>query len=71
LKKVCADLKAVYSANTEEARRDALEEFGKTWNGKYPMIYKSWDQRWDDLNEFLNTRLKSAARFIRLTPLNL
>jgi transposase-like protein len=52
LKKVCADLKAVYSDNTEEAGRDALEEFGKTWNGKYPMIYKSWDQRWDDLNEF-------------------
>jgi transposase-like protein len=52
LKKVCADLKAVYSANTEEAGRDALEEFGKTWNGKYPMIYKSWNQRWDDLNEF-------------------
>jgi transposase-like protein len=52
LKKVCADLKAVYSANTEESGRDTLEEFGKTWNGKYPMIYKSWDQRWDDLDEF-------------------
>jgi transposase-like protein len=52
LKKACADLKAIYSANTEESGRDALEEFGKTWNGKYPMIYKSWDQRWDDLNEF-------------------
>jgi len=52
LKKVCADLKAVYSANTETAGRDALEEFGKIWNGKYPMIYKSWDQHWDDLSEF-------------------
>jgi transposase-like protein len=35
LKKVCADLKAVYSANTEEAGREALEDFGKTWNDKY------------------------------------
>jgi len=52
LKKVCADLKAVYSANTETAGRDALEEFGKIWNGKYPMIYKSWDHHWDDLSEF-------------------
>jgi transposase-like protein len=26
LKKLCADLKAVYSANSEEAGRDALEE---------------------------------------------
>jgi transposase-like protein len=52
LKKVCADLKIVYSANTETAGRDALEEFGKTWNEKYPMIYKSWANHWDDLSEF-------------------
>jgi transposase-like protein len=52
LKKVCADLKAVYSANPEAAARDALEEFGKKWNDKYPMIYKSWYQRWDDLYAF-------------------
>ena len=52
LKKVCADLKAIYSAATEAAARDALEEFGKKWDDKYPMIYKSWDQHWDDLCEF-------------------
>jgi len=52
LKKVCADLKAVYSANSEEAGHDALEDFGKKWNGKYPMIYKSWEHHWEDLSEF-------------------
>jgi transposase-like protein len=52
LKKVCADLKAVYSAASEQAGRDALEDFGKKWDGKYPMISKSWDNHWDDLNEF-------------------
>jgi transposase-like protein len=52
LKKVCSDLKAVYSAASEAAGRDALEEFGKTWNVKYPMIYKSWDHHWGDLSEF-------------------
>ena len=52
LKKVCADLKAVYSAGTEAAARDALEDFGKTWDGKYPMIYKSWESHWDDLSGF-------------------
>jgi transposase-like protein len=52
LKKVCADLKAVYSAATEKAGRDALEDFGKIWNAKYPMIYQSWDSHWDDLSEF-------------------
>jgi len=52
LKKVCADLKTIYSANTETAGRDALEDFGKIWNEKYPVIYKSWDSHWDDLSEF-------------------
>ena len=52
LKKVCADLKLIYTANTEEVARDALEEFGKLWNDKYPMIYNSWDRHWNDLSEF-------------------
>jgi transposase-like protein len=52
LKKVCADLKTVYSANSEEAGRNALEDLGKTWNGKYPMIYQSWQRHWNDLSEF-------------------
>jgi len=52
LRKVCADLKTIYSATTENAGRNALEEFGKTWNEKYPMIYQSWEQKWDDLSEF-------------------
>jgi transposase-like protein len=52
LRKVCADLKAVYTAASEEAGREALEDFGKIWNGKYPMIYQSWDSHWNDLCEF-------------------
>jgi transposase-like protein len=52
LKKVCADLKTIYSAPSEEAGRDALEDFGKTWDSKYPMIHQSWGRHWDDLSEF-------------------
>ena len=52
LKKVCADLKAVYSAPTEESGLSALEEFKKKWDGKYPMISQSWERHWDDLSEF-------------------
>jgi transposase-like protein len=50
--KACADLKAVYSAGAEEAGRGALEDFGKTWNGKHPMIYRSWQRHWDGLSGF-------------------
>jgi transposase-like protein len=52
LKKLCADLKAIYSAPGEEAGRDVLEAFGKIWNGQYPMAYQSWETHWDDLCEF-------------------
>ena len=52
LKKVCADLKAIYTAPSEEAALAALEEFGKIWNERYPMIYKSWQIHWTDLSEF-------------------
>jgi transposase-like protein len=52
LKKVCADLKRVYCAASEEAGLEALGEFGKKWDEKYPMIYKSWDEHWHDLSEF-------------------
>ena len=52
LKKLCADLKAVYSANSEEEGLCALEDFGKKWNDKYPMIYQSWQRHWADLCEF-------------------
>jgi len=52
LKKVCADLKAVYSACSEEAGCQALEDFGKKWDNKYPMICQAWQRHWDDLSEF-------------------
>jgi len=52
LKKLCADLKAVYSAASEESGLNALEDFGKKWNEKYPMIYQSWQRHWADLSEF-------------------
>jgi transposase-like protein len=58
LKKVCADLKTIYSASSEASARDALEEFGKMWDAKYPMIYKSWDHHWENLSEFFKYPLE-------------
>ena len=52
LKEVMADLKKIYGAVSEEAALFALEEFGEKWNGKYPQIYKSWEQNWHKLSTF-------------------
>ena len=29
-----------------------LDYFGKAWDSKYPMIRRSWENHWNDLNEF-------------------
>ena len=52
LRKLCADLKKIYSAPSEKEGLIALEEFGEIWNERYPMIYQSWKRCWDDLSEF-------------------
>jgi transposase-like protein len=52
LRKACADLKAVYTAGDEGAARDALEPFGKTWNGRHPMVCRSRGERRAGLREY-------------------
>lgn len=54
LKAVCRDLKEVYSAINAESGHEALEDFGKKWNDKYPMIQASWERNWNNLTEFFN-----------------
>lgn len=44
LKAVCRDLKEVYSAINAESSHEALEEFGRKWNDKYPMIQAFWER---------------------------
>ena len=52
LKEVCRDLKQIYSAVNEEEALEALDDLGRKWNGKYPMIQRSWETHWGDLSEF-------------------
>lgn len=49
---MAADLKQIYTAATEEQGKQALEEFSKTWDGKYPHISKSWKANWAELSTF-------------------
>ena len=48
-KAVASDLKKIYNAATEEAAEEALKAFAKAWDEKYPMISKSWRERWLDI----------------------
>ncbi len=45
-KAICADLKEIYQATSEERGVEALESFCSKWDSKYSMIGKSWRNNW-------------------------
>jgi len=52
-KTVAAALRTIYSAATEEAALQALEQFRTEWDAKYPMIARSWESRRTEIVPFL------------------
>jgi len=53
-KKVAADLRPVYTADTEDAAEAALTAFEEKWGEEYPMIGKSWRENWERIIPFLS-----------------
>jgi len=47
-----ADLKLIYQATTAEQALAALDAFALKWDGKYPMISKSWRNNWSRISTF-------------------
>jgi putative transposase len=53
-KEVCADLKYIYTAATEDGAQAALEAFAEKWDKKYPTISKMWRRHWPNIIPFLD-----------------
>ncbi len=51
-KKIATDLKNVYRASTVEQAEETLKDFEETWDGRYPMISKSWRSNWPRIIPF-------------------
>lgn len=49
---VMKDLKKIYQALTIEEAELKFEEFKTAWGGKYPLIIKSWENKWDELTAY-------------------
>ena len=45
-KEVANDLKSIYTAATDIEAEQRLAEFSLKWDGKFPMIAKSWRSNW-------------------------
>ena len=44
------DLKPVYRATTQEAAEIALDELEAKWGKQYPVVLRSWRNKWDNLS---------------------
>ena len=53
-KVIATDLKKIYQSVTEDEALQALDDFGKQWDDKYPQISRSWTANWDNLNTLFN-----------------
>lgn len=52
LKKVTAALRPIYTAPTEEAALQELDQFEAVWGKQYPLIVRSWRNNWEELATF-------------------
>jgi putative transposase len=49
---LCADLRRVYGAATEDAALVALEQLDATWGKSHPMVIAGWRRNWDRIRPF-------------------
>ena len=54
VKKVCADLRLIYTATDLAAAEMALLAFKEKWDKKYPSISKKWEDNWTELMAFMS-----------------
>ena len=52
LKLVTADLKKIYTANTDEVAHLELKAFASKWDDKYPVISDLWQRNWSGISPF-------------------
>jgi putative transposase len=52
-KKVAAALRPIYTAPNADAALEELERFDEQWGAQYPMIARSWHERWEHITPFL------------------
>ena len=51
-KEFLADLKCVYAALTKDATELALDKLEEKWGELYPIVIKSWRDKWENLSHY-------------------
>lgn len=64
-KEFLKELKLVYAAQTKEGAEVALDSLEKKWSEQYPIVIKSWRDKWDNLTSYF--QYTAAIRHIIYT----
>ena len=51
-KQFASELKAIYQAYTKEEAENELDKLEEKWGKKYPIIFESWRNKWDNLSNY-------------------
>jgi len=51
-KQFAGELKSVYQAFTKDEAAAALEKMQQKWGKKYPIVFDSWNNKWDNLTNY-------------------
>jgi transposase-like protein len=51
-KQFASELKTVYQAFTKEEAELALDKIEEKWGKKYPIVFESWRNKWDNLSNY-------------------
>jgi len=51
-KQFASELKKVYQAFTKEEAESELDKLEEKWGKKYPIIFESWRNKWDNLSNY-------------------
>ncbi len=54
IKKLCADLRKIYTAANRQQAEVALEAFGQIWDKKYKEVRPKWEKDWNELMSFMD-----------------
>ena len=57
-KELCADLKTIYNAPTEEQAQNNLDIVADKWESKYPKLMNSWYSEWDAITPIFKFSVK-------------
>ena len=57
-KELCADLKTIYNAPTEEQAKNNLDIVADKWESKYPKLMSNWYSEWDAITPIFKFSVK-------------